>query len=132
MDHAISAPRVFGLAALSNVEGPALPNVEGRGWHAPSRWLDLLAPAPAVADAALLTHAPALAYPAAALQQLRDAAARRFFSGAGDDDTCALVRDRFADQCALIVAAADALTAPRRWDRIDRDTALAGDPALAW
>ena len=144
MDNATYAERVFTprLPALNVAEAAyrfstyarsALSNVEGRGWHEASRLLDLLTPPSAsMADATLLAQAPELADPAAALRILRDVAALRFFPGAGDDDTCALVRRRFADHCRIIVGAANALASPRPWDRLDRDAAVAGDPAIAW
>ena len=129
MDNALSAGRVFTprLPALNVAEAAY------RGWHEASRLLDLLTPPQATAaDATLLVHAPGLADPAAALRTLRDVTALRFFAGAGDDDTCALVRLRFADHCSVIVAAASALASPMPWDRLDRDVAVAGDPAIAW
>ena len=106
--------------------------IASRGWHEASRWLDLVVPPPSAAEPSLLSAAPALADPAAALQLLRAAAARRFFSGAGDDETCAIVRARFAEHGSVVVAAANALTLPTPWDRLDRDTAVAVDPAIAW
>src|SRR5688500_7745473 len=129
MDNASSAARVFSprLPALNVAEAAY------RGWHEASRLLDLLSPPPAaVADATLLADTPELADPAAALRTLRNVAALRFFNGAGDDDTCALVRMRFADHCSVIVAVANALASPMPWDRLDRDVAVAGDPAIAW
>ena len=145
MDNAISAGRVFTPPRLPsrNVAEAAyrpstyargvLSNVEGRGWHEASRRLGLLtAPDAAAADAGILTDVPDLADPAATPHILREVAARRFFSGAGDDGTCALVRERFADHCGDVVAAASALASPMRWDRLDRDAAVAGDPAIVW
>ena len=125
MDNALSAGRVFTPLRLPspNVAEAAyrpsahargvLSNVAGRGWHEASRWLDLLAPSGATSsDVLILTDAPDLADPAAALRILHDATARRFFSGAGDGDTCALLRERFADHCGVIVAAGNALASP--------------------
>src|SRR5687768_8424168 len=129
MDNAIPVPRVF---APPRGAGLGVAGIAARGWHEASRWLDVLTPPPAVSDLALLRQAPELADPAAALQLLRDAAARRFFSGAGDDDTCALMRSRFAEHCSVIVNAANALILPMPWERLDRDTAVAVDPAIAW
>src|SRR5688500_11788599 len=127
MDNAISAGRVFTPPRL-----PSLNVAEAayKGWHEASRWLDLLTPpaSAAGADGARLMQTPELADPATVLPLLRDVAARRFFSGAGDDDTCALIRERFADHCAVVAAAATVLSSPMPWDRLDRDSAIAGDP----
>src|SRR5688500_5879315 len=129
MDHAIPAPRVFTPPRGSTL---GVAEIASRGWHEASRWVDLVVPPPSAAEPSLLSAAPALADPATALQLLRDQGARRFFSGAGDDDTCAIVRTRFAEHCSVVVAAANALTLPMPWERLDRESAVAVDPAIAW
>jgi uncharacterized heparinase superfamily protein len=135
MDDALYAGRVFAplrLPALNVAEAAYRPSMyaEERGRHHTSRRLGLLAPPrTGVSDGGILADAPELGDPATALQILRNTAAHRFFSGAGDEDTCALLRERFPEHCGMVVAAANAIVAPMPWHRPDGNAAA--DPAIA-
>jgi hypothetical protein len=103
--------------------------VAHRGWEGASTWFERVSPpSPDVApDVWLRSRAPELAYPEAALRLVRDQLPRRFFAGATDAKTVAVLRTRLPGASEAIVAAADELL-EGRFDLLGYRGLQFGDP----
>ncbi len=100
-----------------------------RGWQHASKWIELVAPSeqPSHTDDILRRHAPELIDPAMALRVVRERAPQRFFAGAADADTMALLRDRVPEHTSDVVTAADAF-AKHQFDFLGYQALWFGDP----
>src|SRR5262245_59792765 len=99
---------------LQRLRSMSLTEIAYRGRQEAVKAFERLAPGRAAdADQWARAHAPSLAASDVALQVLREVAPRRFFAGAAEASTGALLRERFPEECERIVATANEALAGR-------------------
>jgi hypothetical protein len=100
-----------------------------RSWQEASKWVGRISPATVAIDPAtwLLSRAPAMADPDAALSIVREQLPQRFFEGAADANAGVRLTSRFSDAAREIRAAADAFL-DGRFDLLGYTGLSFGDP----